>query len=35
MHLGGWNTLEALPDLIDGLEAKGLTPVTLNEMFKP
>jgi hypothetical protein len=32
MHLGGWHTLEALPDLIAGLQARGLTPVTLAEM---
>jgi peptidoglycan/xylan/chitin deacetylase (PgdA/CDA1 family) len=32
MHLGGWHTLEALPDLIGGLQARGLTPVTLAEM---
>jgi peptidoglycan/xylan/chitin deacetylase (PgdA/CDA1 family) len=33
MHLGGFNTFEALPDLVAGLEAKGLEPVTLGEMF--
>jgi peptidoglycan/xylan/chitin deacetylase (PgdA/CDA1 family) len=33
MHLGGWNTLDALPGIVDGIAAKGLTPVTLNEMF--
>jgi peptidoglycan/xylan/chitin deacetylase (PgdA/CDA1 family) len=33
MHLGGWHTLEALPDLIAGLGARGLTPVTLQEML--
>ncbi|HEX5591158.1 MAG TPA: polysaccharide deacetylase family protein [Candidatus Limnocylindrales bacterium] len=32
MHLGGWNTLEALPDLLGGLQSRGLTPVTLAEM---
>ena len=32
MHLGGWHTLEALPDVIAGLSARGLTPVTLAEM---
>jgi len=32
MHLGGWHTLEALPDLIAGLQSRGLTPVTLAEM---
>ena len=33
MHLGGYNTLAALPALIAGLEAKGLQPVTLDEML--
>jgi len=33
MHLGGFNTFEALPDLVAGLQAKGLEPVTLEEMF--
>ena len=33
MHLGGFNTFEALPDLVAGLQAKGLEPVTLGEMF--
>jgi peptidoglycan/xylan/chitin deacetylase (PgdA/CDA1 family) len=32
MHLGGWNTLEALPDLVSGLQSRGLSPVTLGEM---
>ncbi|HEX9550634.1 MAG TPA: polysaccharide deacetylase family protein [Candidatus Limnocylindrales bacterium] len=32
MHLGGWHTLEALPDVIAGLNARGLTPVTLADM---
>jgi peptidoglycan/xylan/chitin deacetylase (PgdA/CDA1 family) len=35
MHLGGWNTLEALPGILAGLEAKGLRPVTLSEMIRP
>jgi peptidoglycan/xylan/chitin deacetylase (PgdA/CDA1 family) len=35
MHLGGWHTFEALPGLVDGLKAKGLQPVTLQEMLKP
>lgn len=34
MHLGGWHTLEALPDLLAGLQAKGLTPVTLTTMLR-
>ena len=33
MHLGGFNTLDALPGILAGLEAKGLRPVTLSEMF--
>jgi peptidoglycan/xylan/chitin deacetylase (PgdA/CDA1 family) len=35
MHLGGWNTLEALPAVVDGLRAKGLDPVTLSELIFP
>lgn len=34
MHLGGWHTLEALPDLLAGLQAKGMTPVTLTTMLR-
>ena len=33
MHLGGWHTLDALPDLLAGLKARGLTPITLTEML--
>ena len=33
MHLGGWHTLEALPDLLAGVQSRGLTPVTLTEML--
>jgi len=33
MHLGGYHTLEALPGILAGLQAKGLVPVTLGEMF--
>lgn len=33
MHLGGYNTLEALPGILAAVEAKGLQPVTLGEMF--
>ncbi|HEX6867942.1 MAG TPA: polysaccharide deacetylase family protein, partial [Candidatus Limnocylindrales bacterium] len=32
MHLGGFNTLDALPDMVAGLRSKGLTPVTLEDM---
>jgi peptidoglycan/xylan/chitin deacetylase (PgdA/CDA1 family) len=34
MHLGGWHTLEALPGILAAVAAKGLTPVTLGEMFR-
>ena len=33
MHLGGWNTLEALPGMLSALEDMGLIPVTLTEML--
>ena len=33
MHLGGYNTLDALPGVVSGLAARGLTPVTLDEMI--
>ncbi len=33
MHLGGWNTLDALPGILAALQSKGLQPVTLGEMF--
>ncbi len=33
MHLGGWNTLDALPGILAALLSKGLEPVTLGEMF--
>jgi peptidoglycan/xylan/chitin deacetylase (PgdA/CDA1 family) len=33
MHLGGWNTLEALPGMLTALEDLGLIPVTLKELF--
>jgi hypothetical protein len=33
MHLGGWHTLEALPGILAAVEAMGLQPVTLGEMF--
>lgn len=33
MHLGGWNTLEALPGMLSALDDMGLTPVTLTQMF--
>jgi peptidoglycan/xylan/chitin deacetylase (PgdA/CDA1 family) len=33
MHLGGYNTFEALPGIVDGLTDRGLRAVTLDEMF--
>jgi peptidoglycan/xylan/chitin deacetylase (PgdA/CDA1 family) len=33
LHLGGYETLEALPGMVSGLRAKGLEPVTLDTMF--
>jgi len=35
LHLGGWNTRDALPAILDGLDAKGLEPVTLSELLVP
>jgi len=34
MHLGGYNTLEALPGILAALRERGLTPVTLSEMLR-
>lgn len=33
MHLGGYNTFEALPRIVAGLADAGLRPVTLDEML--
>jgi hypothetical protein len=33
MHLGGFNTLDALPGLLDAAGDMGLQPVTLSEML--
>lgn len=33
LHLAGEHTLEALPGIVDGLEAAGLVPVSLAAMF--
>ena len=33
MHLGGYNTLAALPGIVAGLRERSLEPVTLGEMF--
>jgi len=35
LHLGGWNTREALPGILQGLDAKGLEPVTLSGLLVP
>jgi peptidoglycan/xylan/chitin deacetylase (PgdA/CDA1 family) len=35
LHIGGWNTREALPGIVEALEAKGLEPVTLSELLVP
>ena len=32
-HLGGWNTLEALPRVVDGLRAAGYELVTLDDLL--
>ena len=34
MHLGGYETLEALPRVVEGLRAAGYDLVTLDEMFE-
>ena len=33
MHLGGYETLKALPGIIAAIDAKGLEPATLGELF--
>ncbi|MDP9467839.1 MAG: polysaccharide deacetylase family protein [Chloroflexota bacterium] len=33
LHLGGWNTLPALPAIIDGLAERGLQPVTVSQLL--
>jgi peptidoglycan/xylan/chitin deacetylase (PgdA/CDA1 family) len=35
MHLGSWQTAQALPDIIDALEARGYRLVTLSELLAP
>jgi peptidoglycan-N-acetylglucosamine deacetylase len=35
LHLGSEPTLEALPAILDGLDANGLEPVTLSELLVP
>ena len=33
MHVGGENTVKALPEILDGLEARGLRPVTVRTLL--
>ena len=33
MHLGGYHTLDALPGILAAVQAKGLQPATLGELF--
>jgi peptidoglycan/xylan/chitin deacetylase (PgdA/CDA1 family) len=33
LHVGGYNTLEALPSIVSGLQSRGLQPVSLNQLF--
>ncbi len=33
MHLGGYHTLEALPDIVAGLADRGFEPVTLTRLL--
>lgn len=35
LHLGGWNTLPALPAIIDGLAERNLQPVTVADLLTP
>ncbi len=35
MHLGGYQTLDALPEMVAGLHARGYTLVTLNHLLQP
>jgi peptidoglycan/xylan/chitin deacetylase (PgdA/CDA1 family) len=35
LHLGGYNTYDALPGIVAGLEGRGLRLVNLDEMFRP
>ena len=34
MHLGGYNTLDALPAMVVGLRAAGYTPTTLSALYR-
>jgi hypothetical protein len=32
MHLGGWNTLDALPGMVNGLRVRGMSPTTISDL---
>jgi peptidoglycan/xylan/chitin deacetylase (PgdA/CDA1 family) len=34
MHLGGWETLDALPAMIDGLRSRGFLLTSLSDMLE-
>ena len=34
MHLGGWNTYDALPSMVQRLRARGLTPTTISDILR-
>ncbi len=34
MHLGGWNTYEALPSMVQRLRARGLQPTTISDVLR-
>ena len=34
MHLGGWNTRDALPAMVQGLRAAGYTPTTISALYR-
>jgi peptidoglycan/xylan/chitin deacetylase (PgdA/CDA1 family) len=34
MHLGGWNTRNALPAMVQGLRAAGYTPTTISALYR-
>lgn len=35
MHFDHRNTIDALPDILTGLKARGLTPVTVSQLLRP
>lgn len=34
MHLGGWNTYDALPSMVQRLRARGLEPTTISHILR-